>query len=354
MPRGLSLVPGIGRMQTARMTNLSYQPPWWLRNPHWQTVWGRLTRPRQLVPMLREVLRTPDGDDLVLDHLDSDVTAEHPVRFILLHGLEGSSYSVYIQGLMQIIARHGHQATAMNFRSCARDPKNLAKMLPNKRPRLYHSGETTDFDFVVRTLAARDSTPLVAFGASLGGNVLLKWLGEHPGESLLKAAATLSVPYDLGAGSIHLERGLGPLYVSSFLRTLKKKADYVMANFPETRELFDVERVHRARTFREFDDAANGPLHGFTGADDYYARASSIHLLHAITTPTLCLSAVDDPFLPHEALLRAQAAASPAVEFRTTPFGGHVGFIAGTYPWRCRYWAEEHVVDWLLAAESGK
>lgn len=324
-----------------------FAPAWFLRNPHAQTIWGRIARPRRLVTTRRELLETPDGDELVLDHLDAPVTAERPLHFVLLHGLEGSSNSVYMQGVLAAVARHGHAATAMNFRSCARDPKSVLRMLPNRRPRFYHSGETGDFDFLAHTLAAR--TPharLVGFGASLGGNVLLKWLGEHPGQQLIVAAATLSVPYDLAAGAGHLETtAAGRFYRSGFLRTLKQKAMRA-----DVAPLLDIERVQRARTFWEFDEAATGPLHGFMGADDYYTRSSSIHYLHRITTPTLALNAEDDPFLPADVLPRAKAAASPAIDFRITPYGGHVGFIGGDAPWRCEYWAEELVVRWLIEA----
>ncbi|HEY8829163.1 MAG TPA: alpha/beta fold hydrolase, partial [Candidatus Limnocylindria bacterium] len=164
--------------------------PWWLRGAHGQTVWGQLTRPHQLVAMSREVLTTPDDDDLVVDHLvhAGAATAGGELHFVLLHGLEGSSYSVYIQGLLSVIARHGAHATALNFRSCARDPDRTMAWLPNRRPRLYHSGETTDLDLVLRTLRGRHpERRLVVFGASLGGNVLLKWLGEHPSERIIEA-----------------------------------------------------------------------------------------------------------------------------------------------------------------------
>jgi predicted alpha/beta-fold hydrolase len=313
-----------------------FAPAWFLRNPHAQTVWGRIARPRQLVPMRREVLVTPDDDDLVLDHLDAPVTQPN-IRFLLLHGLEGSSYSVYMQGLLAAIAERGAAATVMNFRSCARDPNDLSRMLPNRQRRLYHSGETSDFDFLVRTLRARDpEVTLVAAGASLGGNVLLKWLGEHPGQTDVAAAATMSVPYDLAAGADHINR----LYVLRFLRTLKAKA--------LLRDGLDREAIQRARTFRQFDDAATAPLHGFRDAGDYYAQSSSIRFLHKITTPAFCLNAEDDPFLPRGVLPRAMEAASSAVEIRTTPRGGHTGFIAGAVPWRCEYWAEEAMVRWLL------
>lgn len=329
-----------------------FTPAWFLKNPHAQTVWGRLTRPRRLVRFRREILTTPDDDELVLDHLDAPVR-DARFRFILLHGLEGSSHSVYMQGVLATIARHGFAATAINFRSCARELHNVYRSLPNRRPRFYHSGETGDLDFVIRTLTAREPhVPLLAFGASLGGNVLLKWLGEHPSQTAIAAAATLSVPYDLAAGSKFLENRAGRFYVASFVKTLAKKTEWLLANFPETREKVSLDKVRRARTFREFDDAATGPLHGFTGADDYYAQSSSIGFLDRITTPTLCVSAEDDPFLPHEVLARAQEVASPSVEFIVTKTGGHVGFIGGKLPWRCEYWAEELVVQWLIDTAS--
>jgi predicted alpha/beta-fold hydrolase len=325
--------------------NTDFSPAWFLTNPHLQTIWGRVTRPRQLVALRREWLETPDGDELVLDHLDQPLR-EPSLHFVLMHGLEGSSNSVYMQGVLSAVERHGHSATAMNFRSCARDPQNLDRMLPNRRPRFYHSGETGDFGFLVHTLRARfPERRIVAFGASLGGNVLLKWLGENPGQSLVSAAGALSVPYDLGAGARHLETTRpGRFYVARFLSTLRKKATR-----PDIAELIDVAPVLRARTFKEFDDAATGPLHGFVDAEDYYTRSSSIHFLGRITTPTLALNAEDDPFLPPDILPRAKAAASPHVDFRTTPAGGHVGFIRGDAPWRCEYWAEDLVVRWLIA-----
>ena len=324
---------------------MEFTPAWFLKGPHAQTIWGRLTRPRRLVPTCREVVTTPDGDELVLDHLDTPGATSH---FVLMHGLEGSSNSVYVQGLLSVIRSRGASATAINFRSCARDPGNVRRMLPNRRPRFYHSGDTGDFDFVVRRLENR---PLVAIGASLGGNAILKWLGENPDQQIVSAAATLSVPFDLAAGAAYLENAAGRWYVGRFLRTLKRKVVEVTRSFPDVR--LNVAAALAARSFREFDDAATAPLHGFRDADDYYQRSSSLFYLGHIRTPTLCINAEDDPFLPPEALARARAAASPAVQIVTTAAGGHVGFIGGSAPWSCVYWAEQVVVDWLMKRVEG-
>jgi len=326
-------------------TGDAFRPAWWLPGPHLQTVWGRVSRDRRRVRFLREALETPDGDELILDHVEGPAGSP---RLLVLHGLEGSSNSVYVQGLLEAAARQGWRGTALNFRSCARDPADLSRMLPNRRPRLYHSGETTDLDFVARTLSAREpAAPLVAVGVSLGGNVLLKWLGEQPGQRIVAAAAALSTPYDLGASGVFLETPVGRLYVGHFLSTLKRKTQEVVERFPEAAGRIDVERALKARSFWEFDDAANAPLHGFTGADDYYARASSLGFLSRVATPALCLSAEDDPFLPPEALARARAAASSAVDFRITRRGGHIGWIAGPWPWRPEPWAEDLAINWL-------
>jgi len=320
---------------------------WWAPGAHWQTALGRLGRSRRLVAFRREVLTTPDDDDLVLDHIDGPMGAP---RVLVLHGLEGSSYSVYAQGLGRLCAQAGWQATVMNFRSCARDPGRLSRALANRQARLYHSGETGDLGFVVRTLTAREpSGTLYAVGVSLGGNVLLKWLGEQGARSRVEAAVTISVPYDLSAAARHLEQGAGRFYAAGFLRSLKAKALDLVRRFPDAGRgrCLDARRIARARTLREFDDAATAPLHGFASAEDYYRRSSSLRFLERIEVPVLCLGSEDDPFLPRKSIEKARAEASPDVEIITTPWGGHAAFISGKWPWKATYWAEERAMAWL-------
>jgi predicted alpha/beta-fold hydrolase len=310
-----------------------------------------MARSRRLVTFEREVLTTADDDDLVLDHTAGPSGSP---RVLLLHGLEGSAHSLHTQGLAHLAARAGWRATVLNFRSCARDPRDIRRRLPNRRPRLYHSGETGDLDFVVRTLAAREpGVPITAIGFSLGGNVLLKWLGEHGEEGQaagIAAAAVLSVPYDLGAASRFLERPAGRIYAYHFLRRLRPKALDVLARFPRETAHLDADRIRGARTFAAFDRHVTAPLHGFASAEDYYARASSLPYLGRIRVPTLCISSEDDPFFPREALAPARAAASSDVRFEVTPWGGHTGFVSGPWPWRPHYWAEEASVAWLADA----
>jgi predicted alpha/beta-fold hydrolase len=320
---------------------------WWIPGAHFQTAWARLFRSRRLVRFERELLTTPDGDELVLDHADGPPGSP---RVILLHGLEGSAYSLHTQGLARLITRSGWRVTVLNFRSCARDALDLRHRLPNRRARLYHSGETGDLDLVVRTLVSRDAdTPLYAIGFSLGGNVLLKWLGENGSASAIRAAATISVPYDLGAASRYLERFAGRFYVFHFLRRLKPKALDVMARFPGETAHLAAERVRSVRTFRQFDECVTAPLHGFASAEDYYRQASSLAFLNRIQVPTLCISSADDPFSPAETITRARQAASDRVTFAVTAWGGHTGFVTGPWPWRPVYWAEEEAMAWLEA-----
>jgi predicted alpha/beta-fold hydrolase len=322
-----------------------HKPAWWIPGAHLQTIWARLARSRRLIRLEREVLTTPDDDDLILDHTDG---AAGTPRVLLLHGLEGSAHSLHTQGLALLIAAAGWRATVLNFRSCARDPAALGRRLRNRRPRLYHSGETGDLDFVVRTLAAREpGVPLGAIGFSLGGNVLLKWLGEVGGESLIRAAATISVPYDLGAAARFLERPVGRFYAHHFLRRLRPKALDVLARFPRETAHLDAASIQRAKTFAAFDECVTAPLHGFASAEDYYQRSSAHGYLDAIRIPSLCISSEDDPFIPADSVRQARGVASAQVRFEVSRWGGHTGFVAGAWPWRPVYWAEEASVSWL-------
>jgi predicted alpha/beta-fold hydrolase len=323
------------------------RPGWWIRGPHFQTVWARLARSRHLITFAREALTTPDGDELILDHAAGPAAAP---RVLLLHGTEGSSFSLHTQGLAQLVAQAGWRGTVLNFRSCARDPENIRRRLPNRRPRLYHSADTADLEQVVRLLRAREpATPLYAIGFSLGGGVLLKWLGERGAAGGIDAAVTISVPYELRAAADFLARPGARFYVYNFMRRIKPKALDVLARFPNETAHVDAERVRRARTIREFDDALTAPLHGFRDAEDYYAAADTLPALPRIQTPTLAISALDDPFYPGAALERAQRAAAPGVDVIVTPWGGHTGFVSGPWPWRPSYWAEEEALAWLGA-----
>lgn len=315
-----------------------FRPAAWLPGPHAQTIAGRFLR-RAGVHFERERIELPDGDFVDLDHVRSSPSTSDAPVVLLMHGLEGSARRGYAVNTYRELARRGVRAFGLNFRSCSGEM--------NRGPRLYHSGDTADIEHVLRLLATR--YPHVrrgAIGFSLGGNALLKLLGElgDDAQSLVSAAAAVSVPYDLGAGADSLAgTRIGRFYTSRFTASLVAKAEAKAALLDGT---CDIERVRAARSFREFDDAATAPIHGFTGADDYYTRSSAVHYLHAIRVPTLLLHAADDPFLPAAHFPFGQVAENPCLEAVVTDEGGHVGFIEGS-PWSPSFWAEETAAEFL-------
>jgi predicted alpha/beta-fold hydrolase len=311
-------------------------------------MWGRLTRRRLTTPVRAERWTTSDDDVLDLRRLDPPAGAGAATpHLVFLHGLEGGVHSHYVANLFAEAARRGWSADLILFRGCAGEL--------NRARRFYHSGETTDLDFALRRIAAeRPHAPIGLAGVSLGGNVLLKWLGEHGTDDVpatVRGAVAISVPFDLARGSRHISRGFSRVYERFFLRSLVAKARAKLTRHPD---LCDVAALDRVRTLWDFDDAVTAPLHGFRDARDYYSRSSSIHFLSRIRVPTLLLSALDDPFLPPEVLdeVRSIAAGNPALELEFVRRGGHVGFVSGRVPWRPVYYAEWRVAEFLAGLFS--
>jgi predicted alpha/beta-fold hydrolase len=263
---------------------------------------------------------------------------------LVLHGLEGSSRSHYAVGLMRLAQARRWRAATLNFRSCSGEL--------NRRPQFYHSGHTDDLDHVVGVLLAREpEAPLVAVGVSLGGNVLLKWLGERAGEAprALAAAVGISVPYDLVPCARELDRGLKRrVYAAAFLGTMREKVRLKAERDPGFARLVDLDLALRARTFREYDRAVTAPLNGFADERDYWVRASSRPWLPRIRRPTLLLNALDDPIVPPDAL-PDPGRLPPCVTAEFPPRGGHAGFLDGPWPWRADSWAERRAVEFLAA-----
>ncbi len=317
-----------------------YRPAWWLPGGHLQTLWGKFGRRREQVDTERELLIAPDGDALELHHLAGAPDAPH---VLLLHGLEGSRDSHYVGGMLAEARHRGWSATLLVFRGCS-DAPNTAR-------RFYHSGETTDLEHVASTLMSRSPSPAWFLGGvSLGGNVLLKWLGEGSARARqIRAAVAVSVPFDLEAGARKISEGLSRIYDWSFLSSLRRKARRKLARYPD---LFDDDKLGAARNVFEFDDAVTAPVHGFASATDYYTRSSSMGYLAKVGTPTLLLSAVNDPFLPPAVLdrVRETARLNPALTLEFVRSGGHVGFVEGLAPWRPRYYAERRMFAFFDAA----
>lgn len=326
-----------------------FRPARWLGGPHRQTLGARVLRSTQGVPLRRERLTTPDADFVDLDFaFGASDAGDHRPLVLVLHGLEGCARSGYAIETYRALHRRGIASVGLNFRSCSGQL--------NRLPRLYHSGDTGDLAFILRELARRWPDRAIGLvGFSLGGNVVLKYLGEagETASSHVRAAAAVSVPYDLSAGADYLVRPAGWIYTTYLLRRLQDK---VRAKAPLMPEAVDVERALSARTFREFDDAATAPLHGFVGAEDYYRRSSSGTLLGGIRVPTLLVHSSDDPFLPARCVPKDIGERNPHVVTAFSRRGGHVGFVSGALG-RPVFWAEDQAGRFMaevLLGDTGR
>ncbi len=324
---------------------VDYLPARWLPGAHAMTVYGSLFRPWSRPRTERQRWELADGDFLDVDRTPGP-SPEAPI-LVVCHGLEGSSRAAYVRGLAVLARSHGLAVLAMNFRSCSGTP--------NRLPRFYHSGETGDLATVVDRLAAeRPERTILLCGFSLGGNVVVKYLGERgdAAPAPVAGAAVISVPFDLAGCARALD---GPgfwtwIYRERFLRALRAKALALCRRFPG---LLDPAAVRAARTFAAFDGAVTARLHGFASAEDYWTRSSSGQFIAGVRRPLLAISALDDPLVPASSLPLEAARANPLVTLVTTPGGGHVGFVSGS-PLRPAYWAEARAVEFLasLAART--
>lgn len=301
---------------------MKYSAPRWLLGGHAQTIWPALMIPLPKPAYRRELWPTPDGARIALDFIDG--LPGQPL-VVLFHGLEGSSNSHYARALMQEIAQRGWHGVVPHFRGCGGMDNPLA--------RAYHAGDAAEIRWILKQLSTRYATLLVA-GVSLGGSMLLNYLGEDGEHALPLAAAAISAPLDLTAASRKLDRGVGRLiYTRMFMSTLKSKALAQLKHHPG---LFDAKSLQRAKTFGAFDHLVTAPMHGFASATEYWKRASSKQRLNRIQRPTLILNARNDPFLPEQALPRPDQV-SPVVELDFPQYGGHVGFVSGAFPGHLRW-----------------
>lgn len=329
------LIPA-GSIPVSMILESDFRPLWWLRNPHLQTLWPVFLRRRPVLDLRRERLELPDGDFLDLAWHD----AAGPL-VLVLHGLEGSLHSHYAAAMMAALATGGYHALFMHFRGCSGEP--------NRLDRAYHSGDTGDVAAVADHAIRVTGKPLFAVvGYSLGGNVVLKWLGEQGAAAPPATAVAVSVPFRLADGARRMSRGLSRIYERHLvgrLRTSYKR------KFLRRRSPLDID-IDSIDGFWAFDDQVTAPLHGFRDVRDYYRRSSSRQYLCAIRRPTLILHAADDPFMfPDTAPAERELSERITLELATR--GGHVGFIGGrVLP---RYWLESRIVRHLemMGEEAG-
>ncbi len=318
---------------------MMYTAPSWLPGGHLQTIYPATCIAKPQVDYRRERWLAPDGDFIDIDFVDGKPGKPF---IVLFHGLEGSSDSHYARALMAHVATLGWSGAVPHFRGCSGELNNA--------PRFYHSGDASEVDWIVRRLVAqRKREPAGKFyaaGVSLGGNALLRWLGESQHEAeIIDAACAVSAPLDLAGGGAALSRGLNMIYTRLFLQTLKPKCLQKLKQFPD---LFDRDMMLGARNLYEFDNVVTAPLHGYRDTNDYWHRASAKHVLSDITVPTLVLNARNDPFLPPQHLPNT---AAPSVTLDYPEHGGHVGFAAGRMPGRLN-WLPQKIVRFLSAGDS--
>jgi len=309
---------------------MDYTAPLWLPNGHLQTIVPATLLAKPVVQFRRERWDTPDGDFIDVDFVDGEPGQPFVVLF---HGLEGSSNSHYCRAMMAELRARGWSGAVPHFRSCS-GVENLA-------PRFYHSGDAAEADWIIRKLRPRAGGKFYACGVSLGGNVLLRWLGEsqHQAE-IVDAAVSVSAPLDLARGGEALSRGFNRLYQRMFLQTLKPKCVAKHKQFPG---LFDFDAMMAARDLYTFDNVVTAPLHGYRNTEDYWDRASAKHVLGDITVSTLVLNAQNDPFLPGRHLPQQ---ASPHVVLDYPEHGGHVGFAASSREGSLR-WLPRRMIQFL-------
>ena len=295
---------------------MDYRAPRWLPGGHLQTIYPAIALAKPALAFRRERWEAADGDFVDVDFIDGKPGLP---LVVLFHGLEGSSGSHYARALMAAVAARGWSGAVPHFRGCSGEL--------NRAPRFYHSGDANEVDWIIRRLHSRATGKLYACGVSLGGNALLRWLGEsqHQAE-LVEAAVAVSAPLDLAQGGAALSSGFNMIYTRMFLQTLKPKCLAKLEQFPG---LFDRGALLAARDLYAFDNVVTAPLHGYKDTDDYWHRASAKHVLDDITVPTLVLNALNDPFLPGRHLPRT---AAPLVRLEYPAGGGHVGFVGAGLP----------------------
>lgn len=282
---------------------------------HLQTIYPAKLLTISVPVFRRERWNTPDQDFIDIDFID---TPNAPAFVLLFHGLEGSSQSHYARSIMNSVKKQGWSGAVAHFRGCSGE-LNLA-------PRFYHSGDAQEIGWIIQRMQAQFKLrqPHGRFyvcGVSLGGNALLRYLGEAQQQAgIIDAACAISAPLNLTKSGETLGRGFNKVYTQHFLRTLKPKCEAKLLQFPD---LFNASAMRNASSFLEFDDAVTAPLHGYRDVYDYWDRASSSHVLEDIRVPSLILNARNDPFLPGHFLPKK---ASSYVTLDYPDQGGHVGF----------------------------
>lgn len=284
-----------------------------------------------------ERFELPDGDFIDLAWAINGLSEDTPL-VIFLHGLGGNVNSTYVAGQLNAFNRQGYRGVLMHFRGASKEP--------NRLPRAYHSGDTGDLNDLLQALALREPhTKKALVGVSLGGNVLLKWLGENSSQSIVCAAVAISVPYQLRLVADRVNQGMSRIYQRYLLKRLRAVFLRKLARYPDSLP-WTAASLEAARCFWTFDESITAPLYGFSHVHAYYRQSSSRQYLKHITIPTLLIHALDDPFMTPDVLpLDSELSKHVTLELSNT--GGHVGFITGIVPGKPLYWLDKRVPEFL-------
>ena len=320
------------------LTSSRFQPRFWIKNPHIQTLLGSFIGRNSGIATERERVELPDGDFVDIDWLNKDL--RQAPTLIILHGLEGSIDSSYIQGLLKHFQPENWRLAIFHFRGCSGEMNRLA--------RTYHSGDTEDLNYLVHNLEKQG--PLYVIGFSLGGNVLLKYLGETGLASAVQAAAAVSVPFDLGKAAKRLDQGMSRLYRFHLLRDLKQKTLLKKAAFPDY-DWPDDKDIMSYNSFDDFDHFITAPLHGFQSGQAYYEQCSCGQFLSDITTKTLILHAMDDPFMTSDSV-PTEEMLSEAVTLELSEYGGHVGFVGCQSQSISHRHLDARIIEWFTTRHA--
>ena len=311
---------------------MTYQPPWWIKNGHFQSIYPSLLRKLDDNFFTRERISTPDED-----FLDLDWSQRGNERLVILtHGLEGHSRRPYMLGMAKAALNSKWDVLAWNFRACSGEPNKLITS--------YHSGATNDLETVIQHALSHSYREIALVGFSIGGNKTLIHLGKQknklPKEIL--AAVVFSVPCDLMSTSEKLAKTSNKLYMKNFLLSLEQKLKQKQKLFPEK---INLEGFSKIKNFKAYDGRYTAPMNGFESAEDYWRQSSSKQYLEQITTPTLMISAIDDPFLTPECFPHEFVKRNNYLKMETPAYGGHVGFMQ--FNREKKYWSEQRAITYL-------
>ncbi|MGB0494770.1 MAG: hydrolase [Kangiellaceae bacterium] len=314
--------------------NHLFQAPWWCKNRHIQTLWNTIFKPKTDLGGFERFRMELDDNDFI--DLDIYKNQDRPT-LLLLHGLEGSIESPYILRMISMAKKRNWQIIVMHFRGCSGETNRLL--------RSYNSGVSEDLHEVVEKLLLKNINIDYLVGFSLGGNVTLKWLGELADKAPIKAAVAISVPLLLDVCATEIGKGFSKIYEYHLLRTLRNKTHEKLKHYGDD-ILPNKKMIDSLSSFWRFDHYVTAPIHGYSGAADYYEKASSKQFIKSIAKPTLIIQAKDDPFM-NESVLPSSNELSTWVTLEASENGGHVGFVHGKWPWKAEHYLVQRVPEFL-------